>query len=897
MFWRSSEEPLVRQDYSGPKGTIYSPERSTYEYNTLINMNQQGVTLYEQKKYSEAEEMFRQVIFRCDQVFGRDHRDAFIAKHWLGMVLFDQKKYSEAETMLRQAVYECEQAHGHNHESALNCRDSLGRVLLEQKKYNEAEAVLRLAVYWRERTLGQYNESTINSRDWLAIGLYWQKKYSKAEEVLRQTMNRREQTLGHNDNSTLCCKYWLGKALFGQKKYSEAEEMLRQDVNGCEQTFGHDHENTLKGKSWLGRALLEQKKYSEAEEALRHVVNVHEPIPGNHHESTNNNMLWLAKALCWQKKYSEAEEVLRQAVHEHDQKHGQDHENALDDKQLLGEVLYWQKQYSEAEKVLRQTVHGQERTLGPNHESTLSSKKWLEKTLSEQKKYERAEEVYQMEALDQSHDVKQDYEGSFSHKDQLGVTIYAQKKYNEAEVLRQAVRGHLRTLRQDHKGTRFLDTSQLDSSPSMTGNTTQQALFDRLSSFFANNRDSQEPYTDADIIEILALLSRSNRRWSKSPRTYIILRTIGYLNLFDKLIDDGFSDYWLPVTERSLPDCLLPAVRSSFAKAQNLVLTKSMDLEKGERGQHCFYKLGESPPFETKGVLGTGGFGQVDRVLSLISFKEYARKRVCRALTYRQRRTADVKMFIAEIEILKRLKHHHIVELIGSYTDSRYIALIMSPVAEMDLSTYLASASNHPELRTFLGCLATALEFLHEHKIRHKDIKPSNILVDRGNIFLTDFGLSFDFTESGASTTTSIVNGMSPRYCSPEVAQFQPRNTMSDIWSLGVVFMEIIVVLKGKTTQEMDEFLRQHGSHETFIRTNIVGLLEFATELEEIGNKSDNRALGWTRRMLSAEPRLRPTASSLVASIIAAHQEEGSLSFCGICCISSEEEFSDYADD
>jgi serine/threonine protein kinase len=181
-------------------------------------------------------------------------------------------------------------------------------------------------------------------------------------------------------------------------------------------------------------------------------------------------------------------------------------------------------------------------------------------------------------------------------------------------------------------------------------------------------------------------------------------------------------------------------------------------------------------------------------------------KRVPRSLAFRGRRMEDIKMFITEIEVLKRLSHHHIVDLIGSFMDSRYMGLIMSPVADMDLGAYLTRATNHPELRTFFGCLATALEYLHERKVRHKDIKPSNILVHRGNILLTDFGLSFDFSDADGSTTMSIVKDITLRYCAPEVAQYQARNTMSDIWSLGIVFMEMLAVLKGKTIQDMDDF-------------------------------------------------------------------------------------------
>jgi hypothetical protein len=115
----------------------------------------------------------------------------------------------------------------------------------------------------------------------------------------------------------------------------------------------------------------------------------------------------------------------------------------------------------------------------------------------------------------------------------------------------------------------------------------------------------------------------------KVPRTYIVLRTIGPLKLVNELIDAGFSDYWFSVTDRSLPGCSLPTLRASFGKTQSSVLIKK-NYRPGEKRkcQHCYYKEGESPPCKTERVFGKGALGQIDRVFSLISFKEYARKPV-----------------------------------------------------------------------------------------------------------------------------------------------------------------------------------------------------------------------------------------------------------------------------
>lgn len=94
----------------------------------------------------------------------------------------------------------------------------------------------------------------------------------------------------------------------------------------------------------------------------------------------------------------------------------------------------------------------------------------------------------------------------------------------------------------------------------------------------------------------------------------------------------------------------------------------------------------------------------------------------------------------------------------------------------------------------------------------------------------------------------------------------------------------------------MDEFFKQRGSQQSLIRANISVLPEFIGELERSGNVSDNRAFGFTREMLFVEQELRPTASSLVASIVHAGKAGDGPSFCGICCASEDEDFSDWTD-
>ena len=584
---------------------------------------------------------------------------------------------------------------------------------------------------------------------------------------------------------------------------------------------------------------------------------------GEEHADTLSGKHWLARSLQEQAKYYEAEELLRQVVHARKEVLGQEHVETFNSTYWLARSLYGQRKYSEAGEVIQRVVQGHGKVFGPEHNKTRESKHWQ------------------------------------------AAILFKQRRYVEAEqILQQIVQGEERVLGAEHQDkidSRVLLQEVLQAlAPPATGiDVTGSAVLGRLRDFFEGRQGSNAKYSDLEISQISSLLSHSHPRWSQVPRTYILLRIVGCLDLLDQFIDLGFSDYWFPVTERSLPGCLRPSHRSQFVAAQDRVLTKSIGLEKGDAGQHSHFRRDEALPFEGKGVLGSGGFGQVDRVLSLVSFKEYARKRVSRKQAFGGRGTEEMKMFVAEITILKRLKHRHTVELLGSYTDPKYVGLIMSPIADMDLSTYLAQAdaTRYAELRTFFGCLARGLEFLHEQNIRHKDIKPGNILVHGGNVLFTDFGLSVDFTNADGSTTCSMVNGMTPQYCAPEVALFEPRNTASDIWSLGVVFLEMAAVLKGQAVGFVPEFLKGHGSRQAFVRTNPTALPELIAVLQASGQASDDRALEWPRQMLQTEHQLRPTAATLTASIIAAGTSaDGNGTFCGICCTSLDDDFSDASD-
>jgi serine/threonine protein kinase len=148
----------------------------------------------------------------------------------------------------------------------------------------------------------------------------------------------------------------------------------------------------------------------------------------------------------------------------------------------------------------------------------------------------------------------------------------------------------------------------------------------------------------------------------------------------------GFGDRFFPIDHRSLPIFLETSVRSAAVQHQGLILTKSLDLENGRR-RH--FTPSEALPFEILGRVGSGGYGQVNRIRSKTSFKLYALKRIRRGAAFGNASSQEaVKGFLNEMKIMRGLEHRHVVRYIGSYTDKSYLGLVMSPVADSDFAAY-----------------------------------------------------------------------------------------------------------------------------------------------------------------------------------------------------------------
>lgn len=215
-------------------------------------------------------------------------------------------------------------------------------------------------------------------------------------------------------------------------------------------------------------------------------------------------------------------------------------------------------------------------------------------------------------------------------------------------------------------------------------------------------------------------------------------------------------------------------------------------------------------PYSLLGDLGHGASGSVDKVQDKKSHKVYARKtiRITGSGFRKLERTRTI--FQNEVDIIRGLgRHHHIIRVHATYYTKRNFGILLDPVAsDGDLEDFIDEyygavetnavaklSTMTPIMEQAFGCLASGLSFMHSKKIRHKDIKLRNILVHNGRMIYTDFGYSFDSSGFTHSATGGIASHFTRRYSCPEVLEEQERNSNSDVFSLGCVFIDLFSAL------------------------------------------------------------------------------------------------------
>lgn len=173
-----------------------------------------------------------------------------------------------------------------------------------------------------------------------------------------------------------------------------------------------------------------------------------------------------------------------------------------------------------------------------------------------------------------------------------------------------------------------------------------------------------------------------------------------------------------------------------------------------------------------------------------------------------------IRRFEVEAQIIARLEHPHIVPIYDFWREPDQAFIVMRWLEGGSIRNLL---SRQPNLRyekhivsNLIRHVGSALSFVHQHGIVHRDIKPDNILIDDfNNFYLTDFGIALEMQKRDEVDLDFLRIG-TPNYMSPEQILYDTITYKSDIYAFAILVYEVLTAELPFEGDDMDAVLLQH---------------------------------------------------------------------------------------
>jgi eukaryotic-like serine/threonine-protein kinase len=277
----------------------------------------------------------------------------------------------------------------------------------------------------------------------------------------------------------------------------------------------------------------------------------------------------------------------------------------------------------------------------------------------------------------------------------------------------------------------------------------------------------------------------------------------------------GALDY---IPKRLLtPDRLKTAVRLCLRRIERRVARRMAKLSQtgndAERtdGREAPPAAAEPPkPDLIPGYTIRALIGESEKAIVYLAASEALGREVALKVSSSDDANAEQHLLEREYAAISTIRHPAIVELYdyGVHAGREYLA--MEYFARGDLKARLQQGLTESEALRYVEHIASALRVVHHAGILHRDLKPPNVMLrENDDVALIDFGLARNLEGGLQSTRTGVLRG-SPYYMSPEQALGEELDARTDLYSLGIIFYEMLTGRKPFSGSSAIEVLQEH---------------------------------------------------------------------------------------
>jgi tetratricopeptide (TPR) repeat protein/predicted Ser/Thr protein kinase len=246
--------------------------------------------------------------------------------------------------------------------------------------------------------------------------------------------------------------------------------------------------------------------------------------------------------------------------------------------------------------------------------------------------------------------------------------------------------------------------------------------------------------------------------------------------------------------------------------------------------------------YEIVRLLGQGGMGAVYQAHD----KELERQVAIKVIRADMASNPEIlRRFKQELILARQITHKNVIRIfdLGQADGIKFITMEYIEGENLQVVLRRKKKLDPPEAANILAQVCRALEAAHNEGVIHRDLKPQNIMLDKtGRAYVMDFGIARSMLSAGMTQTGALIG--TPDYMSPEQAKGQTLDARSDLFSIGIIFYEM---LSGQVPFDADTTMAK-----LWKRTN-----EPARPLDELDKTIPKPLSDIVRKCLEIDPQKR----------------------------------------